>query len=102
MEPNQRPCPYCGSKSVDIEVEAASANAKAFTPGIIAKGREKETKKGHFSATDNAKYPNGVYIIQIVNRKKKDYLKIVIDERTGEVVRCVHEPLSEHRPRSKQ
>jgi hypothetical protein len=58
-----------------------------------------EGKSGHESSKNTSKYPDGVYKTQTIDREMDKYSKTVIDKRTGEVVKDLHEPLSQHRSR---
>ncbi len=102
LESNHAPCPSCGCKNVEVKATAATAIGLALKSSLKARHKQKgfkkfkkETVNGHFESGD-PKYPNGVDKKRIIDKEKDDYLEIVTDERTGEVIRDVHEPLSKH------
>lgn len=53
---------------------------------------------GFKPSIDIIKHPDGVNIHMVVDIKNDKYEKIVTDIKTGIVVRCVQEPLSQHIP----
>ena len=98
-------CPYCGKTGKDCKVTAtdvvgirgslrARQKRKGFGKFI------KEIIQGWFSSGD-PKLKNGVDIVRIVDREKKEYHHIVKDVATGEVTHEEHEPLEQHKQQKK-
>jgi hypothetical protein len=94
------PCPYCGKKGKDCKVTAkatvgisASLRARKKRKGV---GRfVKEIIQGVFASSD-PKLKKGVDKVRIVDREKNEYHEVVKNAETGETIREVHEPLSQH------
>jgi hypothetical protein len=100
------PCPYCGKKGKDCKVIAkatvgisASLRARKKQKGV---GRfTKEILQGQFPSGD-PKLKRGVDKVRIVDREKKEYHEVVENAETGEIIREVHEPLSQHKSKAGQ
>ncbi len=102
LNPVQRPCPYCGGTGINY-VRSASVKV-VFRASTLWKqirtGRKRpirEGKSGWSASGDAAKHPNGVDKMTLIDREKDEYEKKVVDKRTGEVVKDLKEPLSQHR-----
>ena len=106
LEKNNRPCLNCGCTNVFIK--------KSLEGELTFKGFRKIRKKlesfkkfaieiitGWRPSRDKKKYPEGVKIDRIIDRKnlkKEDsYQEKIIDVKTGKICRDVKEPLSQHR-----
>jgi len=61
----------------------------------------KEILQGRFPSKSPA-FKKGVYKEIIVDKEKNEYHEIVKDATTGEVIRDIHEPLSQHKHQPKQ
>jgi len=99
-----RPCPRCGSlRQVSEEslVSSFAAGAQMRTKGYA--GGLSKTKGLLFESTvgDSLSVSLGrfVKIVQHVDHETKRYIKKVVDPVTGDVLRDVDEPLSEHQGR---
>lgn len=98
------PCPGCGATSrreiVSIEdrVELGEIiDAKHFEGGKSrTKGLKAHSIDGVRIGSDR---PHFVRISQLVDKENDWYKKKVVDTKTGEVIRDVKHPLSEHRDR---
>lgn len=106
LEPNQRPCPFCGCNNIHVE---ATGLAKL---GLVARGSRrfrhkvkgfkkfaKEILQGWFPSKNKDKFPEGVDKERIIDKEKDEYHEVVKEAKTGEVVRDVHEPLRQHKHR---
>jgi len=100
------PCPYCGKTGKDCKVTAIAAvgisgrvRARKKRKGI---GRfVKEILQGWFPSNSPA-LKEGVHKERIVDKEKDEYHETVKDAMTGEVIRDIHEPLSQHKHQPKQ
>jgi hypothetical protein len=100
------PCPYCGKKGKDCKVTAkatvgisASLRARKKLKGV---GKfVKEIVQGGFASGD-PKLKKGVDKVRIVDREKNEYHEVVKNVETGETIREVHEPLSQHKSKAGQ
>jgi hypothetical protein len=61
----------------------------------------KEILQGRFPSGD-PKLKKGVDKVRIVDREKKEYHEVIENAETGEVIREVHEPLSQHKHEPEQ
>ena len=50
---------------------------------------------------DKKKYPNGINIYRVINKKnptnKESYQEKIVDEKTGKICRNIKEPLCKHK-----
>jgi len=60
----------------------------------------KEVLQGWFPSGD-PRLKNGVDKVRIIDKEKDEYHETVKDAITGEVIRDIHEPLSQHKSRIK-
>ena len=98
------PCTICGSKqryideSLDEEVVmSAEVHTKGYAGGVSRKkGLKFESKDGDSMSTEQGRFMKRN---QLVDRQNNRYVKKVIDPVTGEVIRDVDEPLSDHTDR---
>ena|SRR3989344_402113 len=95
-------CSYCGSSNRDIHINVFeeikvrdSFGLKKFTQGI--KDFVIHLKQGWFHSGDIKKHPDGVQLTQLVDRESNLYKKKVIDEKSGQIVKDLEEPLDKHR-----
>lgn len=95
-------CASCGSKIRDINIQISetinlddSLELKKFTQGI--KDFVVHLKQGWFPSGDIKKHPEGVNVVQTVDRENNFYKKQVIDKKTGDTVKDLEEPLTDHR-----
>jgi DnaJ-class molecular chaperone len=106
LNPVQRPCPYCGGTGIN------HMTSSSVTVGVTAstKWRQRRTGKkrpiregssGWSASVDAVKHPNGVHKTTLIDRDKDEYEKKVVDKRTGEVVKDLKEPLSQHTSKPK-
>lgn len=97
-------CTNCGHKyewmlvgAPGCEIAGVMTATKETIPGHSKKkGRVKETKQGNDWSHSLNRF---VDVYQEVNLYENVYRKVVIDPKTGETLRNVEEPLSEHRDR---
>lgn len=96
----KQPCPSCGSKTRLIKVHAKaervmevheSAHLKARMPG-------EEQQYLEVEAGDSLYVKTGEYnqLKRVIDRQNDRYQEHIVNPRTGEVIRDVDEPLSEH------
>lgn len=97
----EKECSVCGSTIRDINVQIAeevkiseSLEMKKFTQGI--KDFVTHLKQGWFPSNDKEKHPEGVDLVQSIDRENNFYKKKVTDKKTGNVVKDLEEPLSDH------
>jgi hypothetical protein len=95
---NRQPCPSCGSLARHVMVtvgDAVTAHAsialKAKSPG--EKRPFTEQKHGDSFSPKRGRW---MQLMQIVDRRNNRYRKRVRDPETGEVLRDVDKPLTEH------
>lgn len=96
----RQPCPECGSMSRQVGITLTdtavtiheSLAVKAKSPGE----REPflESKQGDSYST---KWGRFMTLLQVVDRRNNRYRKLVTDPETGEILRDVDEPLTDHR-----
>ena len=101
LQPNEKPCSNCNSELRLINIHLSetvrvrsSFSLKKFGAG--SKDFLTHLKQGWFDSADTTKHPEGVQLIQNVDREKNQYTKKVTDEKTGVVVKDLEEPLDEH------
>lgn len=97
-----RPCPHCGSglHNIKINVSETIRVRESFGLRKFAQWSKKfltHLKQGWFPSGDTAKHPDGVQLIQSIDRENNLYVKRVADDKTGAVAKDVHEPLDKHR-----
>jgi len=103
---NQRSCPNCGCDNIFVKknlkgvltlkgfrrIREKSAGFKKFVIEILKEWQSSKDKK---------KYPKGVNIYRVINKKdptKDDsYQERIVDEKTGKICRDIKEPLNKHR-----
>jgi hypothetical protein len=94
----RQPCPNCGSLERHFAVTLDGRVNVSSSLGLKAKSRGKgkpfmESKQGDSFSTSRGRW---MRLLQIVDRRNNRYRKLVTDPETGEVIRDVDEPLSEH------
>jgi hypothetical protein len=94
----RKPCPKCGSLSrmakvgITAELELrGDLGLKARTPGEKKPFIEQKTGNSYWH-----KMGKWMRRVQIIDRRGNRYVKRVDDPKTGEVVRDVDEPLTNH------
>ena len=95
------PCPKCGKTEKDCKVTAS------VTVGISNSFRARKKRKGigkfvieilqGWFPSKSPALKKGVYKERIVDKEKNEYHETVEDAKTGEVIRDIHEPLSQHK-----
>jgi len=100
------PCPKCGKSGKDCKVTTTtnlviSSNLRARKKRKGVGRFTKEILQGRFPSGD-PKLKKGVDKVRIVDREKKEYHEVVENAETGEVIREVHEPLSQHKHEPEQ
>jgi hypothetical protein len=100
------PCPYCGKIGKDCKVTTTttlviSSNLRARKKRKGVGRFTKEILQGRFLSGD-PKLKKGVDKVRIVDREKKEYHEVIENAETGEVIREVHEPLSQHKHEPEQ
>lgn len=101
-EDSEKPCPFCGHTIRDISIKIVEELKIRDSIELIKfkKSRKKflsKTKNGWFPSGDVTKYPDGVNLIQTVDRENKNYTKKVYDAKTGKVLKDLEEPLNQHK-----
>jgi hypothetical protein len=94
----RQPCPQCGSLARAFSVTLKSTVTARPSLGLKAKsgGRGKaflEQKQGDNYSPSRGRW---MRLVQIVDRRRNRYRKLVTDPETGEVLRDVDEPLTDH------
>ncbi len=96
-----RPCPYCGYSLRNISMVISeeitvkeNLDIKKFGNNI--KKFLSHTKIGWFLSKDKEKYPNGVNLIQTVDRENNLYIKKVYEDKTNKELKNLEEPLNKH------
>ena len=102
------PCPHCGKTGKDCKATVTAALAFDVRASFRArKKREgigkfvKEILQGWFLSKSPV-LKKGVHKERIVDKEKNEYHETVKDAATGEVIRDIHEPLSQHKHQPKQ
>lgn len=97
------PCPRCGKLGKHCEATAIVA------VGLVARGssRARQKKKGFgkfkkqieqgLYESGDPKLKKGVNLERIIDKERDEYHEVVENAETGEIIREVHEPLSQHR-----
>ena len=94
----EKRCPKCGSiaKTITVQFE----DRIEFHDQLAMKSK-RDGEKPHLKAKvgDNYDHSRGkyVHIEQTVDRDNNRYRKLVKDKETGEIIRDVDEPLSDHK-----
>ena len=95
------PCPKCGKSGK--RCEASFSDAVGIRESLRVRQKRKgfgkfikEIIQGWFPSGD-PKLKNGVDVVRIVDKEKKEYYHITTDAATGEVTHKEHEPLDQHR-----
>jgi hypothetical protein len=96
-----RPCPYCGYNLRDLSVFVVDEISLKESFGLKTfRGKIKKflshTKIGWFPSNDKEKYPNGVNLIQTVDRENNLYIKKVYEDKTNRELKNLEEPLDKH------
>jgi hypothetical protein len=94
----RKPCLNCGSLEGHFALTLEARGAIGSNLGLKARrgGRGKpfmELKQGENFSPIRDRF---MHLLQIVDRRNNRYRKLVTDPETGEIVRDVDEPLSEH------
>lgn len=97
----RQPCPACGSMKrcsdeslADGVVMGTDTHTKGYVGGISrTKGLKFESKDGDSMSTERGRLMKRN---QLVDKQNNQYIKKVIDPATGEVLRDVDKPLSDH------
>jgi predicted RNA-binding Zn-ribbon protein involved in translation (DUF1610 family) len=100
----RKPCPSCGSlrrRYEDSFSDSATAGSlvttKAYKGGLSKrKGLRFESKDGDSFSFDRQRF---VELNQLVDHENNRYVKKVVDRKTGEAIRDVDEPLTQHQER---
>ena len=100
------PCPHCGKTGKDCKVTATAA------VGISGSLRARKKRKGvgrfvieilqGWFPSGSPKLKKGVDKVRIVDKEKNEYHEVVENAETGEIIREVHEPLSQHKHQTRQ
>jgi hypothetical protein len=94
----RQPCLRCGSlgRVFSVTLEAGIRLGGSLGLKMKSGGKGKpylEQKHGDSYSTSRRKW---VHLLQIVDRRNNRYRKLVTDPETGEVIRDVDEPLTDH------
>ena len=94
----RQPCPNCGSLARHFALTLEGKTSVHSSLGLKAKGGGKgkpfmELKQGDSLSTSRGRW---MRLLQIVDRRNNRYRKLVTDPDTGEVLRDVDKPLTEH------
>ncbi len=97
----RQPCPACGSTKrrtdelvADGLVIGTDIHTKGYAGGVSRKkGLKFESKDGDSMSTARGRFMKRC---QLVDKQNNRYVKKVIDPASGEVLRDVDEPLSDH------
>jgi Zn finger protein HypA/HybF involved in hydrogenase expression len=94
----RQPCPNCGSLerhfALTLEGKVNVHSSLGYKAKSGAKGKPfMEVKQGDSYSTSRGRF---MHLLQIVDRRKNRYRKLVTDPETGEVLRDVDKPLTEH------
>jgi len=101
-------CEHCNRDTQTFIYIGVSETAGVPFDNVNLAEREKVGRKPHFTSlsgsfpSGNPKLTEGVDLFMSVNRRNDWYDKIVVDRKTGEIIKDQHEPLSQHRPKSKK
>jgi len=100
------PCPHCGKTGKDCKVNITAS--VAISTRLRARKKRKgigrfviEILQGWFPSNSPV-LKKGVHKERIVDKEKNEYHETVKDAATGEVIRDIHEPLSQHKHQPKQ
>jgi RNA polymerase subunit RPABC4/transcription elongation factor Spt4 len=104
LEPNQRPCPFCGCNNINVEAVGLAYVGLVATSTLryrkIGKGFprfKKEILQGWFPSRNKRRFPEGVDMERIIDKEKDEYHQIVKDAKTGKITHEEHEPLDQHK-----
>jgi len=96
------PCPKCGKSGKDCKVSAhvvygvnSLANSRARQKQKGFKKFKKQIEQGQYISGD-PKLKKGVNLERIIDKEKDNYQEVVENAETGEIIRKVYEPLSQH------
>jgi len=94
-------CPQCGTKKVNpVEYHEDTINILELSKYKITDPKQPSNKKTRVEKIEGDKFSYGrqkyVKLTRIIQRDKNRYYEKVQDPDTGEIIREVDEPLSEH------
>ncbi|MCX5782078.1 MAG: hypothetical protein NT145_05185 [Elusimicrobia bacterium] len=121
---SEEKCPVCMEKleivSADEKGNVAKYKFKCGHSHIHAKFHETIVMREHlklklkkpgkglllqecqgYKSSGDPKLPNGVTEKMIIDKEKKEYHHVVIDNSTGNIIHEEHEPLTQHKPKKK-
>ncbi|MCX5995975.1 MAG: zinc-ribbon domain-containing protein [Chloroflexi bacterium] len=102
IEPNQKPCPFCGCSEAKIVAVMSDDTVEAKETSKLMERRKgfkrpiREVIQGWFPSI-SSRFKKGVDKVRVIDRENDEYHETVKDASTGEVTREVHEPLTQHR-----
>jgi Zn finger protein HypA/HybF involved in hydrogenase expression len=92
------PCPRCRSRSRTVGIALAGTVTPRTT--VAAKGKSPSRPKPFMEQKAGDSYSSArgkwMRVLQVVDRRNNRYRKLVTDPETGEVLRDVDKPLTEH------
>ena len=99
------PCLKCGGKSRVLDLVASDGLKVGESIGFRQKrkGFRKfmiESIQGWFRSGDH-KLKKGVDKVRIIDKERDEYHEVIENAETGEVIRDIHEPLSQHKDQPK-
>ena len=102
LDPKDRsPCPKCGAKSRIFNVEVCEK--LTFRTKLGLKHKRPGFKKPIYEEIggDDLHHKTGVWskFLRVIDRQNNRYRENIINSETGDVIRSVDEPLTEHRGR---
>jgi DNA replicative helicase MCM subunit Mcm2 (Cdc46/Mcm family) len=102
LKADQKPCPFCGSINRDIKVTIEEKIVARETLRVRQKRKGfgrfiKENIQGWFPSRDKRKHAEGVEKTRVIDKQKDSYQEKIKDVKTGEIVRDIKEPLSQHK-----
>lgn len=103
--PELPPCPACGTNAplVSLSVHDVARVDVAESTRIVGRHGEVGQVKPYLERRDGADWSHAlqrfVRKVRILDRDNDLYVEKVVDPETGEVLRDVEEPLSEHQGR---
>src|SRR6266851_954614 len=99
-EAGRSPCPICGNSNrtafLELHDTASAHESMGLKARDVAGGRP-FLEAVHDKLEWFRKLGRWHQVTRIVNRRDDEYHEVSVDGLTGEVVREVHEPLSQHR-----
>ena len=92
------PCPICGSTIRDVDLTITDTSESHEKIGFQAKmpGFKKTRREAIWGDEKFVDQNKWVHKERVIDRENNQYIEVVEDSITGEIIRQCHEPLTQH------